>query len=143
MTSDCWRTYRARPVTIRARGPVARPEVCHTHNGDVVAQPGCYVIREPDGKGEYPCDPETFRRRWESVAVEVTIGARVAALRRARGWTQQQLADRLSKPRTHAAMSDIERGRNRIGVRLLEELAAALGVTVGDLMQEERAADGR
>ena len=57
--------YRSKPVTIFACGPITERRICHTHNGDAWAEVGHYVIQEPDGVGEYPCDPETFARRWE------------------------------------------------------------------------------
>ena len=64
---DNYEHYRSKPVTIRACGPIEHRVLCHTHNGDAWAEVGHYIIEEPDGVGEYPCDPETFKRRWEIV----------------------------------------------------------------------------
>ena len=60
-----YETYRSKPVTINVCGPIVVRWLCHTHNGDVWAEVGHYIIQEPDGVGEYPCDPVTFARRWE------------------------------------------------------------------------------
>jgi len=62
-----WEEYRSKPVTIRACGPITTRWLCHTHNGEVWAEAGHYIIQEPDGNGEYPCDPKTFETRWEKV----------------------------------------------------------------------------
>lgn len=65
------------------------------------------------------------------------IGARVAALRRERGWSAQHLADRCTElgytlPRSTVA--NIESGRKRdIPVQEVVVFAAALGVAPGDL----------
>lgn len=80
------RRYRSRPVEIRA---MTRDEaVAHYQaNGDehmrthvdeslwvrtiggawVLVRADEYVIREPDGKGYYPCHPDVFARRWEAI----------------------------------------------------------------------------
>jgi hypothetical protein len=62
---DNYQTYRSRPVTIQATGPIAERTLCFTHNGYVWVEAGHYIIKEPDVQEEYPCDPETFARRWE------------------------------------------------------------------------------
>lgn len=33
----------------------------------IVIDPGDWVIREPDGKGFYPCKPDIFVARWEPI----------------------------------------------------------------------------
>jgi hypothetical protein len=62
-----YETYRAKPVTIRAFGPITKQTICYTHHGVSWAQPGDYIIEEPDGNGEYPVDPITFHLRWEKL----------------------------------------------------------------------------
>jgi transcriptional regulator with XRE-family HTH domain len=49
-------------------------------------------------------------------------------LRTQRGWTQIMLADHAELTREH--LSEIERGRKEIGVRGLERIVKALGVSL-------------
>jgi transcriptional regulator with XRE-family HTH domain len=60
------------------------------------------------------------------------VGQRVARLRRAKGWTQQQLAN---AAHLHSVtVSNIEQGRRRMGADAAVALARALGVTVDELL---------
>lgn len=61
-------------------------------------------------------------------------GRRVRAYREALGLSQGQLGDCINPARTHAAISDIERGKTQMTVDLADSLAAALGVTRWDLI---------
>lgn len=61
-------------------------------------------------------------------------GARIRALRRERGWTQVELAQRLGI--TQSIVSAIEIGGRRPGLPLAIAIAAALGVSVEDLFAE-------
>lgn len=61
-----------------------------------------------------------------------SIGPRIAALRKARDLTQKQLAQKLDV--TDKAVSKWERGAGCPDIALLPPLAAALGVTVGELL---------
>ena len=63
------------------------------------------------------------------------IGAFIAAARRARGLTQQQLAEKLGI--TNRAVSKWETGQGLPDIVLLPDLAAALGVTVDALLAGE------
>lgn len=67
---------------------------------------------------------------------DLDIGPRVKALRTARGMTQQQLADRLSK--SLIWVKTFEGGRLQVDPRLslLKELAAALSVPLSTLMDD-------
>jgi len=38
-----------------------------TANGDVRAEVGDWIIREPSGIGCYPCKPDVFERKYEPV----------------------------------------------------------------------------
>ena len=64
------------------------------------------------------------------------IGTFIAAERRAKGWTQRQLAGELQL--TDKAVSRWETGKGLPDVSLLLPLAAALGVSVGELLAGER-----
>jgi hypothetical protein len=65
---DNYEHYESLPVRIRATGPIAERVLCRTHGGPVWAEVGHYIVQEPDGIGEYPLDPETFRRWYRRVA---------------------------------------------------------------------------
>ncbi len=62
------------------------------------------------------------------MSVEREIGERIRMYRRMAGLSQSEVGQRLAKPRSHAAVSDIERGKTRITVGLLRELAGILTV---------------
>lgn len=64
------------------------------------------------------------------------IGTFIAAERRAKGWTQRQLADKIQL--TDKAISRWETGKGLPDVSLLLPLAAALDVSVGELLAGER-----
>ena len=63
------------------------------------------------------------------------IGTFIAAERRAKGWTQRQLADKLQL--TDKAVSRWETGKGLPDVSFLLPLAAALDVSVGELLAGE------
>lgn len=64
------------------------------------------------------------------------IGSFIRELRKERGLTQRDLADRLHI--TDRAVSKWERGLNAPDIALLEPLSELLGVTVGELIRGER-----
>ena len=66
------------------------------------------------------------------------FGQFVAALRKEKGWTQKQLAARIGV--SDKAVSKWERALSLPDISLLEPLAAALGVTVAELLHGERLA---
>jgi transcriptional regulator with XRE-family HTH domain len=59
------------------------------------------------------------------------VGQNVQRLRLAKGWSQEELADRSGLHRTY--VSGVERGVRNPTVTVLEKLASALGAKVGDL----------
>lgn len=65
------------------------------------------------------------------------IGLRIRLARQKARLTQGELSKRLSKPRTYAAISDIERGRTRLNVDGLLDVARACGCLLTDLLPVE------
>ena len=63
----------------------------------------------------------------------VRVGRKIRALRRARGWSQQLLADHAELERAH--LSRLEEGRREAGLRVLERIAIALEVELEDLVR--------
>ena len=59
-------------------------------------------------------------------------GSRIRNLRKKRGLTQEQLAERLSLSPTH--LSNIETGTTRVSLSSIVKIANALDVTVDDLL---------
>ena len=60
------------------------------------------------------------------------LGARVRALREARDWSQEELADRAGLHRTY--VSSVERGVRNPTVTVMARLASALGVSLAGLV---------
>lgn len=60
------------------------------------------------------------------------FGRRVRELRRARGWSQEALAERADTHWTY--ISGIERGYHNPGLTMIVRLAVALGVPASDLL---------
>jgi transcriptional regulator with XRE-family HTH domain len=63
----------------------------------------------------------------------VRVGRKIRALRRAKGWSQQLLADHAELERAH--LSRLEDGRREAGLRVLERIAIALEVEMEDLVR--------
>ncbi|MDO5401483.1 MAG: helix-turn-helix transcriptional regulator [Eubacteriales bacterium] len=66
----------------------------------------------------------------------IQFGIFLAALRKEKGWTQQELAARLNV--TDKAVSKWERGAGFPDIKTLEPLADALGVSLLELMRSQR-----
>ncbi|MBC2667196.1 helix-turn-helix transcriptional regulator [Novosphingobium flavum] len=64
--------------------------------------------------------------------IRIRLGRNVRALREAKGWSQEDYADRAGIHRTY--VSDIERGRRNPTITVVEKLAEPLGVTAGALL---------
>lgn len=62
------------------------------------------------------------------------VGARVSNLRNRRGLTQEELGDAVSLTRT--SITNIERGRQKVLLHTLLQLAQALDVSVNDLLPD-------
>ena len=57
-------------------------------------------------------------------------------LRQARGWTQEQLAERAAMQRSY--LGDLELGRRNLSVRTLVKVANAFGIAVPELFDGGR-----
>ena len=62
------------------------------------------------------------------------FGRRVRELRQARGYSQEELAERSGLHRTY--ISSLERGQRNVGIDNVRVLAQALGVPAADLFEE-------
>jgi transcriptional regulator with XRE-family HTH domain len=62
-----------------------------------------------------------------------TVGQRMARLRKERGWTQVELAERLGI--IQSLISDYERDRLRLNPAMVVRFAAALEITTDELLQ--------
>jgi Zn-dependent peptidase ImmA (M78 family)/DNA-binding XRE family transcriptional regulator len=69
-----------------------------------------------------------------------SLAARLREAREARGWTQQQLAERLGMART--TIVAIEKGERRLRSQELVEFASALGRSVSEFLQRGAPAEG-
>lgn len=65
--------------------------------------------------------------------IRVRLGLNVRRLREAKGWSQEDYADRAGIHRTY--VSDIERGKRNPTVTVVERLAAPLGVSAAMLLE--------
>jgi transcriptional regulator with XRE-family HTH domain len=63
-----------------------------------------------------------------------TFGNRIAALRKAKGWSQEAFADKCGFARSY--MSRIERGRGNPSLDAIQALATALRVPVRELFDD-------
>ena len=64
--------------------------------------------------------------------IRTRLGRNVRKLREARGWSQEEYADRAGIHRTY--VSDIERGRRNPTITVVEKLAGPLEVDAGELL---------
>jgi transcriptional regulator with XRE-family HTH domain len=64
------------------------------------------------------------------------LAERIKALREARGWTQEQLAERAAIQRSY--LGDLELGRRNPSVRTLVKVANAFGIVVSELLEGGR-----
>jgi transcriptional regulator with XRE-family HTH domain len=63
----------------------------------------------------------------------VQLGKRIQSLRKAKGWTQTDLAVHLDMNRGH--ISDIERGKREAGIITLQVIARGLDTTMANLLK--------
>ena len=63
----------------------------------------------------------------------VATGERIRKLRRAKGWRQIDLAEHSGVHEVH--ISDLERGTREAGLRTIQRIAVALGITVSEMLK--------
>ena len=66
--------------------------------------------------------------------IRIRFGRRLQKLRRQRGWTQVQMAERLGLDRSYLA--DVERGKRNISIVNLEIIALGFGVSLSRLLSK-------
>lgn len=71
--------------------------------------------------------PKANKDQATKQTVDEIIGLRVRALRKGRGWTQQDLSEKLEITAVH--VSDLERGARRWHAQRISEVASALDVS--------------
>jgi DNA-binding XRE family transcriptional regulator len=80
-----------------------------------------------------------FSEPWGLAVSETQIlrqlAQRIKSLRLAKGWTQEEFAERAAMQRSY--LGDLELGRRNPSVRTLVKLANAFGVAVPDLFKPE------
>jgi transcriptional regulator with XRE-family HTH domain len=76
---------------------------------------------------------ETVMARKPRPDSEETPGQRLARLRKERGWTQVELAERIGI--TQTLLSDYERGKLRLNADMIVQLATALETTTDELLK--------
>ena len=64
--------------------------------------------------------------------IERRLAERVRTFRKAKGWSQEELADQAGLHRTF--ISQVERAAKRTTIRSVERIAKALGVNFGQLL---------
>jgi transcriptional regulator with XRE-family HTH domain len=67
------------------------------------------------------------------VEIRARLGSNIRRLREARGWSQEDYADRAAIHRTY--VSDIERGKRNPTITVVEKLAKPLEVSAGSLLE--------
>ena len=78
-----------------------------------------------------------YRER-RDMSAYIDIGHRIRQARERRGFTQAQVGQMFERKRSHAAVSDIERGLTKLDVDQLIGLAAVLGVTLDQLLHDRK-----
>jgi len=68
------------------------------------------------------------------------LAERIKALRQARGWTQEQLAERAAIQRSY--VGDLELGCRNPSVRALVKVSNAFGIAVAELLDSGRKGRG-
>lgn len=70
--------------------------------------------------------------------VQRRFGARVRKLRNARGWSQEELAERAKKHWTY--VGGVERGERNPTLKVIADLAHAFGIPIRELFPESERA---
>ncbi len=81
-----------------------------------------------------------MKKRPSQQEIRISLGKRVRSLRMEKGWSQEALAEASDLHRTY--VGGIERGERNISLRNIEKLAASLDVSILNLFEEEKDAEG-
>jgi transcriptional regulator with XRE-family HTH domain len=79
---------------------------------------------------------------WQLDDVDVQIGSRIRERRNALGLTQEELGKALRDSLSHQQIQKYEKGENSISCARLVQIAEALGVTAGSLLEGVSAKSG-
>jgi ribosome-binding protein aMBF1 (putative translation factor) len=90
------------------------------------------VIPVDAGYNQYGCEQRT-QTLLSVQAIQRKLGAKVRALRKSRGWSQDVLADRSGLHRAH--VGEIERGESNVTLQTLKIIADTLDVTMSELLR--------
>ncbi len=71
-------------------------------------------------------------KRKELTQKEIAIAKRMKRLRKAKGITQEQLAEKIHVSTTHIGMVEI--GKRRMSMKTLQKVATVLGIKVNELI---------
>src|SRR6185312_6046283 len=105
-----------------------------------------YALRKPAirlrvAKRPEPAAEEPDRTAEDPARVTKDVGHRIAELRRGRGWTQEDLAERLRLPLKN--LQRIERGLQNLTIKSLVRFASALGVKTAELFEAPKSREVR
>jgi len=68
-----------------------------------------------------------------SANITQRFGLRLRALRKKRGWTQVEMAEKLGVDRSY--ISDMERGKKNVCLPTLEVIAKGTGITISQVLK--------
>ncbi|MEX1029153.1 MAG: helix-turn-helix transcriptional regulator [Paenibacillaceae bacterium] len=71
----------------------------------------------------------------DKISILKLVGAKIRAIRKSRGWTQEQLAEMIDTQ--HPYIGYVERGEQNVTLLTLEKIAHALKVEFGELFGYE------
>ena len=77
-------------------------------------------------------DPD-FARAWKGSELEYNISRNIIKKRVERGWSQSELAKRMST--TQSVISRIESGDSNMTIKTLASVAAAFGIDISELVK--------
>lgn len=77
-----------------------------------------------------------MRKKRSFKEVQVRFGRRVRALRKRKGWSQEELAEACNLHRTY--VGGIERGERNVSLVNIEKLAESLQVGIQHLFEEQK-----
>jgi transcriptional regulator with XRE-family HTH domain len=71
---------------------------------------------------------------WMARDICIALGERIRELRQSRGWRQIDLAEETGMHENY--VSDLEKGRKEICLRMLQTVAAAFGIKTSELLKD-------